>query len=275
MNANMLRAVVFLSLALAPSAFGQDLLEKVVVRNRLHTVGGNFEVSPSLGLTLVNRLTRHYNAQLGVGYNFNENWALELRGGYAVSGHTGLAKDAAAALLSLDPASQARTRSDLSNLWTMKANGVLGVRWAPIYGKISLLAELPVHFQTYVWLGGGAAQLEQQSIVYCRNVGNRPAGICGQVQAGAGGLPELVPGTEAYRTDTKNSWVGSAAVGFRFFTGNVGAINLELRNYVYPDAYLQNVDRTVAEAGGETGTPAPSPGLINLVLFDLGYTFFF
>ncbi len=37
----------------------------------------------------------------------------------------------------------------------MGVNGSIGARWQPIYGKINLIAELPVHFQLYLWAGGG------------------------------------------------------------------------------------------------------------------------
>ena len=54
----------------------------------------------------------------------------------------------------------------------------VGARWSPFYGKISLMAELPVHFQTYVWLGGGAAALHRESIVYCKGVVSQKDGTC-------------------------------------------------------------------------------------------------
>ena len=146
--------------------------------------------------------------------------------------------------------------SPLSDDWV--ASALVGVRWAPLYGKISLLAELPVHFQAYLWGGGGVANFNRQSIVYCQGGVNRADGTCGN-----------------WLTDAKVSWLASAAFGMRFFTHQGGGIVVEVRDYVFPDSYLINIDRSVAEAGGKTGDPSPNPGLTNLVLVDLGYSFIF
>src|SRR6476661_1064833 len=81
-------------------------------------------------------------------------------------------------------------------------------------------------------------------------------------------------------TESKAGPLGSAAVGLRFFTHQKGGITLEVRNYLYPDSYLVNIDRTKAEASGDpnnavTGDPAQSPGLTALWMFDIGYTYIF
>ena len=121
-------------------ALAEELLERVVVRNRLYRVAGRFEISPTIGFSLVDRLTSHINLTLGLGYHFSDSWALELRAGYAFSGHTSLADQVAADFLQKN----IQLVDDLSSLWEMKGSAVLGVRWSPIYGKISLLAEVPV-----------------------------------------------------------------------------------------------------------------------------------
>lgn len=246
----------------APSATDSDLIEKVVVRNRLYNMAGRFEVAPSVGLTLVNRLTDHYNFNLGLAWNVSDTLAFELRGGYALSRHTGLANQVAQHVMQRDPFPPRRdlvTVSDLSGLWEMNANGVIGVRWAPLYGKISLLAELPVHFQTYIWAGAGGGTFKRESIVYCTTrVTDRANGVC-----------------DAFLTETKAGVLGSAAFGFRFFTHQGGGLKVEVRDYIYPDSFLVDIDRTVAEGGGQTGTQASNPGLINLVLIDLGYSIIF
>ena len=69
--------------------------------------------------------------------------------------------------------------------------------------------------------------------------------------------------------------LGSGAFGLRFFTGQHGALTLEMRNYIFGDRFLVKVDRSVSEAGGTTGTLSPRPGLINLVLLNVGYTVIF
>ena len=236
----------------------QELIERVVVRNRLYNMGSRIEVTPTIGLTLVNRLTDTYNFNLGVAYNVSDTLAFQLRGGYAVSSQTGLARQVGEHLLQRDPKREVKVTDDMSGLWEMKGNALVGVRWAPLYGKISLLAELPVHFQAYLWGGGGVANFNRQSIVYCQGGVNRADGTCGN-----------------WLTDAKVSWLASAAFGMRFFTHQGGGIVVEVRDYVFPDSYLINIDRSVAEAGGKTGDPSPNPGLTNLVLVDLGYSFIF
>jgi len=236
-------------------ALAEELLERVVVRNRLYRVAGRFEISPTIGFSLVDRLTSHINLTLGLGYHFSDSWALELRAGYAFSGHTSLADQVAADFLQKN----IQLVDDLSSLWEMKGSAVLGVRWSPIYGKISLLAEVPVHFQTYVWLGGGVGSFHRQSVVYCEQLsGSGPGDYhCG-----------------GWLTQNRIGGLGSAAFGFRFFTGQGGAVMLEFRDYLFADSYLTGIEKLVAGSGGQTGVPAKSPGLINLVLFDVGYAFF-
>lgn len=266
MNMKSLRVLLVAAISLASTVAGaqqqppadDELIERVVVRNRLYTPSGKIELSPTVGLTLVNRLTDHYNFNLGVAYNLSDTLGFEVRGGYALSRHTGLARQVSEHLLMRDPTREVRVTDDLTGLWEMKGNGVLGVRWAPLYGKISLLAELPVHFQAYLWAGAGAGMFDRQSIVYCAGGVNRSEGTC-----------------ENWLRDSKVTWLGSAAFGMRFFTHQGGAIKVEVRDYLFPDSFLEGIDRAVAETGGATGTPATNPGLTNLVLVDLGYTFLF
>ncbi|MBX5482489.1 MAG: outer membrane beta-barrel domain-containing protein [Myxococcaceae bacterium] len=274
----MLRAFVLAAVTLTgASAFAQkqpandpsnqQLIENVVVRNRLYTVKNRFELTPQVGLTIVNALTEHYNFNVGVAYNVSETLAFELQGGYAYSRHTNLANDVAAHLLERNPAPatgspEVKITSDMKNLWQMQGNGVIGVRWAPLYGKLSLMAELPVHFQAYLWGGGGAGNFFRESIVYCQ----------GGVTNRNGDNPECGNG---FRTDRAVKWIGSVAFGMRFFTHRAGAIKLEIRDYTWPDSFLVDIDRAVAEQNGQTGTDSPNPGLTNLVLFNLGYSFLF
>jgi outer membrane beta-barrel protein len=235
-----------------------------VVRNRLYSMGGRFEVTPTLGLTIVNRLTDAYNFNVGFGYNMTDTLAVEVRGGYALTRHTGLADQISQHLLQRNPVGpggglgEVAQTDDLAGLWEMKGNGVLGLRWAPIYGKLGLMSELPVHFQFYLWGGGGAGSFQRTSVVICNQVTSRSDGTCG-----------------AWASESKTSWLASAAVGFRFFTSENQGLRLEVRDYSYPDSFKVNIDRRLSEAGQPTGTPASSPGLTNLVLFDLGYSFIF
>jgi outer membrane beta-barrel protein len=254
-----------------PSEEEADLIEKVAVRNRLYTPKGRLELGASVGLTFVPRLTDHYNFNGAVAYNFSDTFGAELRGGYAYSRHTGLANQVAEHLLQRDPQREVPVTDDLSNLWEMKLNAILGARWAPIYGKISLLSEVPVHFQTYLWAGLGGGTFHRESVVMCLQVESRTDGRCAK-----------------FVQDDKMAVIFSGALGFRFFTHQNGGIKLEVRSWMFPDSYRQNLDRREVEKGTlsacREGEQIEGPlsecrpvgaGLTNLVLFDLGYSFLF
>lgn len=237
----------------------EDVLEKVVVRNRLFKVAGRLEASANFGLMPVTWLTEHYNLNAGVGFNLMDSLAVEARGGYAFTRHTGTAQRIAGMFLSRDPSQGAQqTVDDFSNLWEMNGNLVLGLRWQPIYGKLSLLAERPVHFQAYVWAGGGVGSFKRESIVYCMSVDRTVAVNCND-----------------WLTESRVAGMGSGAIGMRFFANQSGALTLEVRDYVYPDRYRLGIDRLAAEAGDRSSGRDGSRGFANLVLIDLGYTYLF
>jgi outer membrane beta-barrel protein len=261
MRSFRLRFLVLVSLVSASAAFAQESLEKVVVRNRLYTPGGHFEAGVGVGFTLVNELVDHTNFTLNLAYNLSEAFAIEVRGGYAYSHHTSLADQISTDLLA-NPAHAGSVGfpnvvDDMSNLWEMKLNVLGGLRWSPIYGKISLLAELPVHFQSYLWLGGGSGQFYRQSVVNCQQLSGTTCG--------------------AWETENRWTWIASAAFGLRFFLGGITghSVNLEVRNFIWPDFYLVNIDRSIAGQGSPSGVPAASPGVTNLLLLDLGYSYVF
>src|SRR5205814_5744149 len=141
--------------------------------------------------------------------------------------------------------------------WQMRGNALAGLRWQPIYGKISLLAELPVHFQAYLSANVGAGSFHRQSLVYCRALLSRDDGTCSQ-----------------WLTEDRIAGMASGALGIRFFSSQQGSLRFEVRDYAFRDAYLINIDRKMAEAGSATGDQAPA-GITHLVLFDVGYAFIF
>jgi outer membrane beta-barrel protein len=264
MRSTRLRLLFLLSLTAATTTFAQESLEKVVVRNRLYSPGGHFELGAGVGFTLVSELTDHTNFTANIAYNLSDAFALEVRGGYAYSHHTSLADQISNDVLAnqVSPTSTnngwPNVVDDMANLWEMKLNVIGGLRWSPIYGKISLLAELPVHFQAYLWGGAGAGQFYRRSVVNCQ---------------------QLASATTCATWETENRWnfVGSAAFGLRFFLGGMTghSVNLEVRNFVWPDYFLVQIDRRVGQQGSPTGVPASSPGFTNLLLLDVGYSYVF
>jgi outer membrane beta-barrel protein len=274
MNARLLAVLASLTLCLGATraqAQQDEVLENVVVRNRLFSVKNRLEASVSAGANVRTHLTAHYNFNVGLAYNLFESLAIEGRAGYALSRHTGLAHSVAEQYLS-ERSAQSQGVDELSDLWEMGAHAAGGLRWAPVYGKLSLLAEVPVHFQSYLWLGGGMARFTQESLVACTNVVNRERGICDNRT----NEEDRGSATERYwATDSRVAPVVSAAFGLRFFVGNHHGVKLELRDWAFRDRYRVDLLRADYEAGRETGTFAPSPGITHIVQFDLGYTFLF
>lgn len=253
---NLMSCLVLLGAgaALAEDDSG-ELVEKVAVRNRLYSVEKRFELGANVGFTLLTRLTDHYNLNLSGAYNVTDWFAFELRGGYAISRHTSLAEQIQQDFYGNTSISRA---NDAADLWEMTANAVIGARFQPIYGKINLLAELPVHFQLYLWAGGGAGLLKRESLVLCTvRVSPRE---CGE-----------------FLTENKVSPLVSFALGFRFFAAQHHSVKLEARSFSYLDSYYIDVDRAASNAGNPTagGRLSPNAGVTNLVQVDLGYSFIF
>jgi outer membrane beta-barrel protein len=238
-----------------------EVIENVVVRNRLFSLARRVEVAPSLGISIGDWLTSHYTLSAAASVNLTETFGIEARAGYALSRHTGYARSVGIKLTRRDPLSATgglKLVDDLANLWEMRANVVGGIRWAPVYGKLSVMAETPVHFQAYAWLGGGMGAFHRQSVVYCLSVTSREDGTCGE-----------------WLSESRAAPLGSAAVGVRFFAGKTGSVKLELRDYAFLDSYRVSIDRAVAESGDSSSGSAARAGLTHLFMVDLGYTFIF
>src|SRR5580700_379406 len=134
--------------------------ENVVVRNRLYSPAGSVELGVDVGASIIERLISNTNLQAVGAYNFTNEWAIEALVGYAISGHTSIADQVTSEVASKDVNTTPQV-DDFSGLWEIKWNAVVGARWAPIYGKLSLSSEIPVHFQAYLLGGGGAAGLSR------------------------------------------------------------------------------------------------------------------
>lgn len=251
-------AALVLSLLAAVPAAAQESLERVVVRNRLHNLDKRLEVSPTVSVMLLSHLTDHVLVGGSAAMNFTETWALDGRASFGFTRQTGLAREVAERFLARDPRQGLQIAEDMADLWEMKGNAVIGLRWTPIYGKISLVSELPVHFQAFLSAGGGMGMFHRRSLVYCRQATRDESGAsCGD-----------------WLTEDRAGWVASGAFGMRFFTHQNGAVKVELRDYMFPDRYRVRIDRLVAETGGATGEQAKA-GFTHLVMLELGYTFIF
>lgn len=260
-NGALALAVTALAAGSARAGEADEVLERAAVRNRIFSVAGRAELGPSLGVSILDRLTNHYTLSAAGVLNLTETFAVEARGGYALSRHTGYARGIGVKLLQRDPLGPSgglQIVDDLTDLWEMRFNLMAGVRWAPVYGKLSLMAELPVHFQAYVWLGGGLGGLHRESVAYCLAVTSREEGTCGE-----------------WLVEDRTAPIGGVALGVRFFASQTASIKLELRDYAFVDTYRVQIDRAAAERGDASSGVAGPGGLTHLVLFDVGYSFVF
>lgn len=230
-----------------------EIIDRVVVRNRKHSVWNTLELSPTFGLSLVNRMTQQYNVQLGVGFNFTEEWGLDVRGGYALGDLTSVgtsARERRQGTTEVEPV------DEFKDLWRMTWQALLMPRWSPIYGKLNIVTELPIHFQAYVTAGGGMVGLESESIVYC--------------QGGGGGS------CDGFLKEERQSFAIAAGLGFRFFVAQGIGLRLELLDMMYPDQYRRQIDMEAAAAeapGSEPGEGTlTDSGLTNVLFFNVGAT---
>lgn len=260
-------ATLLVAAVVAPEAArADDVVERVVVRNRKHTTWQKFELTPTVGFSLTNRMVSHTNFQLGMAYNFSETWALELRPGFALGSLTDVGEQAKKAINEDAPfgpgSAGAFEVDDFQDMWSIQWQALLMPRWTPIYGKLNLVTELPIHFQAYLTAGGGAVGLNRESIAYCQN-----------------GVTDTTNGSDrpaecrAYLDESKTTWAGAAGGGMRFFLSDMVLLRLEFFDIVHPDEYRTNFRRSEAEQeqpGSEPSAGTVKTGLTNVLMFNVG-----
>jgi outer membrane beta-barrel protein len=266
--------------------------EAVVVRNRLYADEHRLEVGLYDEISLSGSLTSVNLPQLRVSYHFSEVWALDLFLGYAIGGVTDLfcevqntdPKTPGCGFPNKDPklstfrlARQKDTPgtgiNDLADLWVPNGfNAQVNARWEPVYGKLSLLTEVPVHFKWYIGAGGGISHFKRTSLNYCNNyddAANMGQGDCKQIN-------------NNYDTLVQNqyNWIANFGTGFRFIFAGSASLDIAIRDYIWPDSYRTEIIGTQFNpptAALPAGTPAykNNSGITSSVFADLGLTWTF
>lgn len=245
-----------LALPALASAETEGKVEKVVVRNRVHHSQGKWEVNPGIGFSLSNQMTEHTNFELGLAYNIWETFAVELRGGYALADLSSVGVQAQDQYRANAPSSQeARLNDDSPDLWQLQWQALVLPRWQPIYGKVNLVTELPVHFQMYLTAGGGLVGLHRESILY-------------QQQGGQ------------FLEEDRQSPAFAAGGGMRFWMSDWAVLKLELLDVAFMDQYREGINRYAAaqepaDSDPKVGKDAASPGLTSLLFLNIGTSFQF
>lgn len=191
--------------AAAPARPGEaDAFEDKVppISGQLNPKSGRFEVTPGLNLSVNDSFFTKTFGGLRLGYHLDEHWSFS--GSFAA----GLVSPTASASIcqanqGCSPATAVQLRQVPGKIKWM--GGVEGA-WAPVYGKLSVLAELPVHFDLAVVVGA-------DYITYQRVQSSAAA------QAGAGG-DAASPGLHA-------------GLGMRLFLGRFTALRFDVKHYAY------------------------------------------
>jgi len=257
MSSPRFRAALLLApavLLLAPAARAADegfMQRPTTVQHRRHALSSTNELAAFFDFSVKNKLTEHFGGTLVYSRNFGEQLALELLAGGGAGRLTGLV----GSIRDQAKLSSATPQADLEDAGALVATGQLGLRWAPVYGKLNLSAEIPVHFNFYLAAGAGAAYVQYNSILACK----------ADLAPGASKCPAS-PGFQSSNAPTMAFNVGG---GFRFFLTESLSARAEVRDVMFPDKF--NTGVILKSAASNPGTAAPSPGITHIPLIFLGF----
>lgn len=212
------------------------------VQNKLHRLSGRWEVGLAFTTALNTSLVDQYGALLSVSYHPND-WADVgvdvLLNRTAISTLSGQIRDRLPPRA--NPATgQPNDGDEIAGADQLRGGALAMGRFAPIYGKLNLAAELPVHFQVFLLAGAGAAAFKHESVNLCASPGD---------SACAAG---------DYQTTSSLKPVGEAGGGLRFHVGQRWSVQADVRALLYPATVVRGADLT--QPG--TGTSARYLGLI-------------
>ena len=215
------RLVILVALVLGQLAAAQDLAPTAEagdtaavdrdigpLKDRIPPVTGysfsmarRLEIAPTFSLSFRDAFWTKYVAGATITYHFTETIGLALRGGYAftsVSGSAQVCPSPTEACFS-----PSKEQLDGKGPGQIKLISALDFEWAPLYGKISLLAEGFAHFNLYLIAGPTAIQYKAP----------KDGNVAGSESAWAVG--------------------GEAGLGMRFVFNRWMALRFELRDVIY------------------------------------------
>ncbi|XXF75941.1 outer membrane beta-barrel domain-containing protein [Myxococcaceae bacterium GXIMD 01537] len=189
------------------------------VSGHLFLKKGRFELSPSVTFSIRDAFFTKYILGGTLTYHPLETLGISLRGGYSLASVSGSAQ---LCTFGQDGTTRGCNAPSMEQLdgkapGQVTLMGGLDVQWAPIYGKLSLLAEKFIHFDMYAVGGVSAVQYR--------------------------GPPESGATTASTAQITPGANVG---VGARFFLNRWMTVRTEVRDLIYvekaviPDQVLRN-----------------------------------
>lgn len=175
-----------------------SLEEKIrPVSGHLFLKDSRVEISPTLGLSLADAFFQKYSVGAKASYHITETFSIGAHGSYALN----FAGSALSVCRTSEEGAVSCARPEVNQLKDVPGKidlmAGIDVAWAPIYGKISLLAEKVLHFDM-------------------------------QVVAGASGIRYQAPGGKM--TFGVGGHIG---IGQRFFISESVTLRAELRDYIY------------------------------------------
>ncbi len=250
-------ALLALALALPAVAQAESLLprdegfmkEPKSVAYRRFKLDGRNDLGVFGTFSIKSRLTQHAGGAFSYSRQLNEYFAIEALVGGGYGSTTNLTSQ-----IRQTPSKSTGTITDLADGGALVATGQVGIRFTPIYGKLNLSSELPVHFNFYFNAGGGAALVDFNSILACAQ--NPSSGtLCS---------------ANVYRSEMLVRPSFSVGGGMRFWIDNLLSIRLEVRDIVFPDRFLEGID---PKQPANTGTESASAGLTQIPLVFIGMGF--
>jgi outer membrane beta-barrel protein len=174
------------------------------VSGQLYQKAGRLEVTPSFGMSLNDAFFTKYLGSVQLAYHATESWSV------SVSGATGAAlRSGSAVRCTSSEGCVNATEEELRQVpGRIRAMGAVGVAWAPVYGKLNVLAEQVAHFD--LGLLAGVDLIRRDDII-------------SSTAADAGVKPGSVwsPGFHA-------------GLGAHLFFGEAVAARLVVKDVVYP-----------------------------------------
>ena len=217
-----------------------------VVQHKLHTMTGLWEAGLAFDMAMNTALVDQMGGLVSVSYHPNEWLDLGLDG---LLHHTALSTLALNVRTDLRSRAAAQRGDELTGDNQLRGGIFALARVAPVYGKFSLAGETNVHFQAYLFGGGGAARIHRESINLCADPGTA---TCGSFQ----------------QTDwTRPAAIGGA--GFRFYFNRAFSLRTEVRGYFFRSSYRSAADPTQPGSGTEQGY------LASIATFNAGFSVLF
>jgi outer membrane beta-barrel protein len=223
------------------------------VQGKLYQVSHRWEVGVAFAAPLNSSLVDQYGGLLSISYHPNE-WVDVgvdlLANRTSLSDLSGQIRDRLPSR-SNPGTGQPNTGDEIEGADQMRGAALVMARFAPIYGKLNLAAELPVHFQAFLLGGAGAAAFKHESVNLCASPGDAAC----------------APGD--YQSKSYMKPIGEVGGGMRFYLGQRWSLRTEVRAFLYPATVLRGADLT--QPG--TGTSARYLGMFTT--FVVGASAFF